>query len=106
MARGCRYAAVGLPTVQRVSVVGVSGSGKTTVARELAARLSVPHIELDAIYHQPGWAGLPAEEFRSRVADLVAAQGWVIDGNYSAVQPLIWQRADTVLWLIRRAGCS
>jgi adenylate kinase family enzyme len=85
--------------VRRVSVVGVSGSGKTTVARELAARLSVPHVELDAIYHQPDWAGLPAEEFWSRVAGIASGQGWVIDGNYSAVQPLVWQYADTVIWL-------
>jgi adenylate kinase family enzyme len=67
--------AVGWPTVRRVSVVGVSGSGKITVARELAARLSVPHIELDAVYHQPGWAALPSEEFWSRVAGLAAGQG-------------------------------
>jgi adenylate kinase family enzyme len=85
--------------VRRVSVVGLPGSGKTTLARKLAARLSVPHIELDAIYHQPGWAGLPAPEFRSRVAALAAGQAWVIDGNYSAVQPLVWQHADTVIWL-------
>ena len=23
----------------------------------------------------------------------------MIDGNYSAVQPLVWERADTVVWL-------
>ena len=86
--------------MRRVSVVGVSGSGKTTVARTLAARLSVPHIELDAIYHQPGWAALPAAEFRARIAALVAGEAWVIDGNYSStVQSLVWARADTVMWL-------
>lgn len=86
--------------MRRVSVVGVSGSGKTTVARTLAARLSVPHIELDAIYHQPGWAALPAAEFRTRIAALVAGEAWVIDGNYSStVQALVWACADTVIWL-------
>jgi dephospho-CoA kinase len=40
--------------MQRISIVGNSGSGKTTVARQLAAILDVPHIELDAIFHQPG----------------------------------------------------
>jgi hypothetical protein len=31
----------------------------------------VPFVELDLIYHQPGWQPLPAEEFRRRVADTV-----------------------------------
>ena len=85
--------------VQRVSVVGNSGSGKTTVARELAARLDAPHIELDAIFHQPGWTELPEQEFRQRVSAAVAADAWIVDGNYSAVQDLVWKRADTVVWL-------
>jgi adenylate kinase family enzyme len=85
--------------VRRISVVGASGAGKSTVARQLASSLGVPFVELDAIYHQPGWAPLPAAEFRRRVAPLTAGDGWVIDGNYSAVRPLVWARADTVVWL-------
>jgi adenylate kinase family enzyme len=85
--------------VRRVSVVGNSGSGKSTVARRLAVVLGVPYLELDAVFHQPGWRPLPGEEFRRIVAAKAADVGWVIDGNYSAVQPLIWARADTVVWL-------
>ncbi len=85
--------------VRRVSVVGNSGSGKTTVAAQLAARLGVSHIELDAIRHQPNWQELPDDEFRSRVAALTDADGWVVDGNYGAVRDLVWSRADTVVWL-------
>ena len=85
--------------MQRVSIVGSSGSGKTTVGRRLAEWLGAPHIELDSIFHQPGWTELPREEFRRRVAEVVAGDAWVVDGNYSAVQNLILQRADTVVWL-------
>lgn len=84
--------------MRRVSVVGNSGSGKTTLGRALARRLGVPFVELDAIFHQPGWQPLPAEEFVRRVEAVVAGDGWVIDGNYSAVQDLVWRRADTVIW--------
>jgi adenylate kinase family enzyme len=83
----------------RVSVVGNSGAGKSTLARALATRLGVPHIELDAIHHQPGWRPLPAPEFRARVGEAIAAGGWVVDGNYSAVRELVWAHADTVVWL-------
>jgi adenylate kinase family enzyme len=85
--------------VRRVSVVGTSGSGKSRLTRELAAILGVPHLELDAVHHQPGWEPLPTDEFRRIVAARAAADGWVIDGNYGRVRDLIWARADTVVWL-------
>ncbi|GII32653.1 AAA family ATPase [Planotetraspora mira] len=85
--------------MRRVSVVGNSGSGKTTLARRLAEQLGAPHVELDALYHQPGWEPLPADEFRRRIDALVTRDAWVIDGNYSAVRERIWARADTVIWV-------
>jgi len=80
-------------------VVGNSGSGKSTLAAALATRLGVPHVELDSIYHQPGWTPLPRDTFRARVGALVAGDRWVIDGNYTAVRDLVWGRADTVVWI-------
>lgn len=85
--------------MRRVSVVGCSGSGKSAIAAALAGRLGVPHIELDGIYHQPGWEPLPDNEFRVTVDALTRSGGWVVDGNYSAVRDLVWSRADTVVWL-------
>lgn len=40
--------------MQRIIVIGTTGSGKTTLARALAARLGVPHGEQDAWNHLPG----------------------------------------------------
>jgi hypothetical protein len=59
----------------------------------------VRFVELDQIFHQAGWSELSQEDFRTRVTEEVAAEGWVVDGNYSAVRDLVWQRADTVVWL-------
>lgn len=83
----------------RVAVVGISGSGKTTLGLAVARRLGVPHLELDSIFHQPGWTPLPDEEFRARVAEVVRGESWVIDGNYGVVQPLVLERATDVVWL-------
>jgi adenylate kinase family enzyme len=85
--------------VRRVSVVGNSGSGKSTLARRLAAALGVPCLELDSVFHLPGWQELPRQEFQRLVTARVSADGWVVDGNYSAVRDIVWARADTVVWL-------
>jgi adenylate kinase family enzyme len=85
--------------VRRVAVVGTSGSGKTTLCRKLAQTMDVPTLELDSIFHQPRWTPLPVEVFRRRVEEfLTRSDGWVVDGNYSVVRDLVWNRADTVVW--------
>ena len=85
---------------QRISVVGNSGSGKSTAAARVASRLGIERLELDSVRHQPNWRELPDDEFRRRVVAFMADHGaWIIDGNYSVVRPEVWARADTVLWL-------
>jgi adenylate kinase family enzyme len=68
------------------------------MARALAQSLACPSIELDAIYHQPGWTELGDEEFRRRVAVATEGPSWVVDGNYSVVRDITWSKADTVVW--------
>lgn len=85
--------------MQRVAVLGPSGAGKTTLSRRLARVLGVPHLELDGLHHQPGWTELDRDEFRRRVAAVVAGDGWVVDGNYGRVRDLVLARADTVVEL-------
>jgi len=89
-----------LSRVQRVSVQGVPGSGKSTVGRAIAARLGVPFTELDALPWGRGWSESSTEEFLARVTPLVAEERWVIDGRYrSKLGDLVIARADTVVWL-------
>jgi adenylate kinase family enzyme len=83
----------------RISIIGTSGSGKTTVASRAARLLDLPHIELDAIRHGPNWTETPDDEFRRRVVAIAAGEAWIIDGNYGVVRDLVWARATTVVWL-------
>jgi adenylate kinase family enzyme len=87
--------------VQRVSVVGNTGSGKTRLAERIAAIIAVPHVELDAIHHLPGWEAIDPDSFMATLNAITSTDGWVIDGNYRTVvvDGPVWQRADTVVWL-------
>ena len=88
--------------MRRINVKGTSGSGKSTFARELAERLGVPYVELDALHHGPNWSEPTAEEFRARVCEAMdaAPDGWVIDGNYEGkLGNTLIGAADTIVWL-------
>ena len=83
----------------RIVIIGRTGSGKTTLARELAAALGIPHVELDALYFGPDFSTVPLSVLRERTRSAIAGDLWVTDGNKSAVRDLVWPRADTIIWL-------
>jgi adenylate kinase family enzyme len=85
--------------MRRINVTGTSCSGKTRLARELARRLGLPHVELDALFWGPDWTPVPRETFRARLAAALAADRWVADGGYAAVRDITWAHADTIVWL-------
>jgi len=80
-------------------IVGTSGSGKTSLAGQVAARLGIPHIELDALHWGPNWTETPPAEMQAKVLAATAGPAWVVDGNYSKARSVLWPRATTVVWL-------
>jgi adenylate kinase family enzyme len=87
--------------VRRVAIIAsASGNGKTTLGRELASRLDVPFVELDALVHGPNWSETPDQELRRTVEPIVRSEAWVIDGTYEhKLGNLVLDSADTVVWL-------
>ena len=84
---------------RRIAVVGTTGSGKTTMARRIAQRLAINHVELDALHWGPDWTPAPIERFREHTAQALDGDAWVVDGNYGKVRDIVWSRADTIVWL-------
>ncbi len=70
--------------MQRILVIGSSGSGKSAFARWLSAITGIPTLSLDTPFWKLGRVEFDSFEFRARVAELVRQRRWFMDGNYTA----------------------
>lgn len=82
---------------RRILIAGVSGAGKTTLAARIADAVDAPHTEIDGLFHGPDWT--PREDFLDNVRNLVRAEAWTTEWQYSSARPLLAQHADLIVWL-------
>ena len=61
--------------------------------------LGMDHIELDALHWGPNWEEPSLDIFREKVGQALAGNNWITDGNYGKARDIIWNRADTLIWL-------
>jgi adenylate kinase family enzyme len=86
--------------MQRIAIIGCSGTGKSTLARRLGERLGLPVVHLDALFWEPGWVESEAKVFRARVTEAHAGERWISEGLYiSKTFDLRLPRAELIVWL-------
>lgn len=85
--------------MQRVNVIGTTGSGKSTFAQKLADKLDCPCVHMDQLFWLPQWVESSDDVFKPKVAEAVSGPSWVLDGNYNRTNAIKWQNADTLIWL-------
>jgi adenylate kinase family enzyme len=85
--------------MNRITIVGCSGGGKSTLARAVGAALGLPVVHLDALFWRPGWVESDPEPFRAAVDRALAGERWVSDGTFTSVADICFARADTIVWI-------
>jgi adenylate kinase family enzyme len=92
--------------MRRVLIIGSGGAGKSTFASQLGERTGLPVVHLDALFWRAGWRETPREEWAARVEELIAADAWIMDGNYGGTMERRLAACDTVVFLdFPRALC-
>lgn len=85
--------------MNRIVIIGATGTGKSTLAEKIATKQNITHIDLDDLFWLPGWTERAPEDFRARVEAATKNGGWVTAGNYRIARDILWPRADTIVWL-------
>ncbi|MDE9541061.1 hypothetical protein [Xenorhabdus bovienii] len=83
---------------RKIVIIGRPLSGKTTYARSLSEKLSIPHFDIDDIYWGNGWIRAEAEDFNTRIDSVLAGCEWIISGNYvSSLRKRVEMSTDVIL---------
>lgn len=84
---------------ERVLIAGVTGSGKTTLARRVAEMWDLHHVEIDGLFHGENWT--PRESFIDDVRAFAAEDRWVTEWQYTSkgTDAILAPRAQLVIWL-------
>ena len=83
----------------RICIIGPSNSGKSTLAQAIGAARGMPVVHLDTLFHLPNtdWEARPLEEFIALHDAAIAADRWVMEGNYSRTFPQRFARASGLI---------
>ncbi len=82
--------------MKKIIVIGCPGAGKTTFSEKLRDKLGLRLFYLDAIWHKPDRTHISREEYDVRLAEILALDSWIIDGNYSRTIETRISACDTV----------
>ncbi|MEK7510951.1 MAG: hypothetical protein AAB582_01830 [Patescibacteria group bacterium] len=89
----------------KITIIGPTGGGKSTLARRISQKFSIPHVELDRFWFESGGKlkqtdeerAHVAHEIRNKITPLLLEDNWVCDGTYARIQPEIAKMADQVV---------
>lgn len=85
---------------RRILLHGVTGSGKTTLARRIESVLGLPcHSVDDEVGWLPGWVERPRDEQGALISQIVSAEEWVLDTAYAHWRDVVLERTELIVAL-------
>ncbi|MDU5237613.1 MAG: DNA topology modulation protein FlaR, partial [Finegoldia magna] len=70
----------------KISIIGYSASGKSTLAQDISQTYDLPLLHLDQVNHTENWQQRDLDEAINIVENFMKQDDWVIDGNYSKLK--------------------
>ena len=88
-----------IKTANKISIIGGSGTGKTTLANNLAQELQLPVYHIDGIHHLENWKVRDKQERDKIILEKASQSKWIIDGTYRSTLSERLEKSDLVIYL-------
>ena len=85
--------------LEKIMIVGVPGSGKTTLAKILGTELNLPVLHIDDRFINSDGRYIPIEEMKEIALDICSADKWIVDGMYRIMVESVINKADLLIFL-------
>ena len=85
--------------INKIAVIGGSGTGKSTLAKNMGKIFNLPVYHIDAMHHLENWVPRDKEERDKMILEKANKPKWVIDGTYKATLEERVKRADMIIFL-------
>lgn len=85
--------------MKKVIVIGCPGSGKSTFSKALHQITGIAPVHLDRLFWNADQTSVERSVFLARLAEAMAADEWILDGNYASTMEMRMQACDTVIFL-------
>jgi adenylate kinase family enzyme len=85
--------------VNKIAVIGISGSGKSTFSRKLAEQTGLPLFHMDQLFWKGNWEEVPESEYLIAHHQLVQRDQWIIEGYIDSKMSERLKSADLVIFL-------
>lgn len=85
--------------VKRISIIGGSGTGKTTLTNNLGNKLNIPIYHLDGCHHLENWVVRDSDERDKMIIDIMNKNKWIMDGTYTSTLEQRLKKSDLIIYL-------
>ena len=93
-------AAQQLSNSSRVSVIGCSGGGKSTLSNRISEHFNLPYLSYDRdVRWLPGWVARERNERFDILRTLSARERWVFDGTSPKTFHIRLPRTELIIWV-------
>lgn len=83
----------------KILIIGISGTGKTTLARKLSDYFKLPITHYDELVWGNNWTEIDEKIVEKKLVDIVKNEKWIIEGFIHPAAHVKLERADTVIYL-------